>query len=263
MSDLINFDGLSFDRVYEIAGKLSKSDFIPVQFKNKPADIIIAWQLGSEIGLKPMQALNGMKVTNGRASVYGDLLKGLVVNRSDCISIEEGWDDGKGWCTVKRKGHVTVSRVFTREDAVKARLWGSSIPWSGYPGMMMMYRARGFAIRHAFPDVLCGIITTEEAQDYHNEESFKEQDIKLINENSAEAEYTREQFYQDAEDEIVEEEVAEKSTKAKLLDLLERKRISDDKKTAWLEKAQVESFEEMPDDKSEKLVKFITSKYGE
>lgn len=34
---------------------------------------------------------------------------------------------------------------------------------------MMQMRARGFALRDAFPDVLKGMITAEEAQDYPDE----------------------------------------------------------------------------------------------
>ena len=35
-----------------------------------------------------------------------------------------------------------------------------------YPKRMMQMRARGFALRDAFPDVLRGLITSEEAQDF-------------------------------------------------------------------------------------------------
>ncbi len=35
-----------------------------------------------------------------------------------------------------------------------------------YPKRMLQLRARGFALRDAFPDVLKGLVTAEEAQDY-------------------------------------------------------------------------------------------------
>ena len=38
--------------------------------------------------------------------------------------------------------------------------------WKAYPDRMLQHRARGNALRDAFPDVLRGIITSEEAQDY-------------------------------------------------------------------------------------------------
>jgi hypothetical protein len=69
-------------------------------------------------------------------------------------------------CVAKRKGRKPVTARFSVEDAKRAGLWGKQGPWSAYPKRMMQMRARGFALRDAFPDVLKGMITAEEAQDY-------------------------------------------------------------------------------------------------
>jgi hypothetical protein len=55
---------------------------------------------------------------------------------------------------------------FSVADAKRAGLWGKSGPWTQYPRRMLQLRARGFALRDAFPDVLKGLVTAEEAQDY-------------------------------------------------------------------------------------------------
>ena len=39
-------------------------------------------------------------------------------------------------------------------------------PWKSYPDRMLQMRARGFALRDAFADVIGGLITSEEAEDY-------------------------------------------------------------------------------------------------
>jgi hypothetical protein len=69
----------------------------------------------------------------------------------------------------KRKGRKPVTAKFSVEDAKRAGLWGKQGPWQAYPKRMMQMRARGFALRDAFPDVLKGLITAEEAQDYPDE----------------------------------------------------------------------------------------------
>jgi hypothetical protein len=51
-------------------------------------------------------------------------------------------------------------------EAKKAGLWGKQGPWTQYPRRMLQMRARGFALRDAFPDVLRGLVTAEEAADY-------------------------------------------------------------------------------------------------
>jgi hypothetical protein len=63
---------------------------------------------------------------------------------------------------------------FSVTDAKKAQLWGKGGPWSQYARRMLQMRARGFALRDAFPDVLRGLITAEEAQDYPTPEPVRE-----------------------------------------------------------------------------------------
>jgi hypothetical protein len=70
----------------------------------------------------------------------------------------------------KRKGRTPVVFKFSVEEAKRALLWGKAGPWTAYPKRMMQMRARGFALRDAFADVLTGLITAEEAHDYPAEQ---------------------------------------------------------------------------------------------
>jgi hypothetical protein len=72
-------------------------------------------------------------------------------------------------CLVKRRYNEDMEETvatFSVLDAKQARLWGKQGPWQQYPKRMLAMRARGFAIRDAFPDAMKGMITAEEAQDY-------------------------------------------------------------------------------------------------
>jgi hypothetical protein len=75
-------------------------------------------------------------------------------------------------CTAIRVGAEPVVRSFSVEDAKKAGLWGKAGPWQQYPKRMLQMRARGFAVRDAFPDVLRGLITAEEAADIPARDAF-------------------------------------------------------------------------------------------
>jgi hypothetical protein len=78
-------------------------------------------------------------------------------------------------CQTSRKGKdANVVGRFSVADAKRAGLWGKSGPWTQYPRRMLQLRARGFALRDAFPDVLKGLVTAEEAQDYPATEAAKE-----------------------------------------------------------------------------------------
>jgi len=153
---------------------LASSSMVPKAYQGKPNDVLVCLQWGYEMGMAPMQALQNIAVINGKPSMYGDSAMALVQASSVCEDIEE-YFEGEGTsnpvavCVAKRKGRKPVTVRFSVQDAVKAQLWGKQGPWTQYPKRMMQMRARGFALRDAFPDVLRGLITAEEAQDYPNE----------------------------------------------------------------------------------------------
>jgi hypothetical protein len=150
---------------------VANSDFAPKDFRGKPASCVLAIQAGAEIGLSPMQALQSIAVVNGRPSIFGDAALAVVKASHVCEFVTETLEgDGEqmvATCTAKRRGYPTPTVVrFSVADAKKASLWGKSGPWTQYPKRMLQMRARGFALRDAFPDALRGMVTAEEAQDY-------------------------------------------------------------------------------------------------
>jgi len=161
----------SFDDAYRFATMVAKSDFAPKDFKGKPESCLLAIQHGSEIGLSPMQSLQNIACINGRPAIWGDAALAVAMASPVCESVTESID-GEGdsmvaTCTAKRRGYEKPTVVrFSVADAKKAGLWGKSGPWTQYPRRMLQLRARGFALRDAFPDVLKGLVTAEEAQDY-------------------------------------------------------------------------------------------------
>ena len=153
---------------------LASSSMVPRAYQGKPQDVLVCVQWGYEMGLAPMQALQNIAVINGKPSVYGDAAMALVQASPVCEDVEEYFEDEGtpnpvAVCVAKRKGRKPVTVRFSVEDAKRAGLWGKQGPWSAYPKRMMQMRARGFALRDAFPDVLKGMITAEEAQDYPND----------------------------------------------------------------------------------------------
>jgi len=159
----------------EFSNMLSRSQMVPKNYQNKPEDVLVAVQWGYEIGLAPLQALQNISVINGKPSVYGDAAMALVQASPVCEDVQEtiegdGTSNPVAICKVKRKGRSEVISKYSVEDAKRAGLWGKQGPWSQYPKRMLQMRARGFALRDAFPDVLKGLITAEEAQDMPVEE---------------------------------------------------------------------------------------------
>jgi len=177
MTQLINRQGFApatITEAMEFSKMLADSSMVPRAYQGKPQDIMVCVQWGYEIGLQPMQALQNIAVINGKPSVYGDAAMALVQASPVCEGVEE-YMEGEGTanpvavCVANRKGRKPVTARFSVEDAKRAGLWGKQGPWQAYPKRMLAMRARGFALRDAFPDVLKGLITAEEAQDFPDE----------------------------------------------------------------------------------------------
>ncbi|WP_328186996.1 recombinase RecT [Marinobacter sp. OP 3.4] len=158
----------SMDEAFRMAEMLAGSQMVPKNYQGKPQDALVAMMMGSELGLNPIQSLANVAVINGKPAIYGDALLALVQNHPKFGGHEEFCDEATmtATCTVWRKGDAAKHTVtFSQADAQKAGLWGKSGPWTQYPKRMLMWRARGYALRDKFADALGGLITVEEARD--------------------------------------------------------------------------------------------------
>lgn len=176
----------TWEEIERFAQKAARSGMVPRDFVGKEDAICIAVQMGSELGLPPMQSLQNIAVVNGRPSIWGDAMPALCRASGVVRSIRE-WSEGEGdyltfHCEAIRKDDPNpVTGKFSVLDAKRAGLWKEtpktmkrgrdgqyevdSGPWYSYPHRMLQMRARGFALRDAFPDVLRGLISAEEAAD--------------------------------------------------------------------------------------------------
>ncbi|THJ32380.1 hypothetical protein E8K88_11800 [Lampropedia aestuarii] len=155
----------TFDQAMAFSNMLADSDLVPKDYKGKPGNCMIAMQWGSELGLKPLQALQNLAVINGRPALWGDAVIALVRSSPICEYVLETDDGQTATCKVKRRGEPEQVRTFGMDDAKAAGLAGKQGPWTQYPKRMRQMRARAFALRDVFPDVLRGLPVAEEVVD--------------------------------------------------------------------------------------------------
>ena len=160
----------SLDEAMRFAEMLAASKLVPSAYKDKPADVLVACQWGAEIGLPPLQALQSIAVINSVPSVWGDAVVGLVRGSGVCEYINQDWDEETktATCTVKRKGEPEQVRTFSREDANLAGHMNKDT-YKKNLRRMLSIRARTFALRDVFADVLRGLKVAEEVMDYPEE----------------------------------------------------------------------------------------------
>ncbi|NDA48711.1 MAG: hypothetical protein EBY21_15840, partial [Alphaproteobacteria bacterium] len=160
-------------RDYEEAQRLAKllcdAKMAPQGFE-KPETCLVGILQGLEMGLSPLFALQRMAIVDGRLTIWGDGALALVLRSGLCVSITE-WlegDDESEWishCEVLRDGwDRPITRSFAVQDAKRANLWHKPGPWTDYPKRMLQMRARAFALRDVFADVLGGLYFREEIE---------------------------------------------------------------------------------------------------
>lgn len=229
----------------EFANIVAKTDFAPKEMKNKPNDLLLAMQMGAELGLKPMQAIQNIAVINGRPSVWGDAALAVVKNHKDFEYCSEYLEENNtvAICEIKRKGEPLKKVKFSIKDAERAGLLtdrtSSFSAWKKYPERMLQMRARGFAIRDSFPDALKGLVTSEEAQDY-NTKVYEHDEIKEEN-----------------------EELASKDQLKEFYNLYESLAIDNERAKKWLDKAEISSFNEMKISDMQKLIDYLHQQESE
>lgn len=155
------------DQAYRLAQALAGSQMTPKAFNNDPNKILVGIIAGMEVGLAPFQALQSIAVINGNPSLWGDGALALIQGSGLLVDIEETDDGETATCRLVRKDRETpIIRSFSNAMASKAGLLGKAGPWTQYQSRMRQMRARSWAMRDGFPDVLKGIGIAEEVRDF-------------------------------------------------------------------------------------------------
>lgn len=156
----------TMDETFRLAQAICKAGMAP-RGMEQPEKAMIAIMRGMEVGLTPMMALDKIAIVQGRPVIWGDGALGLVRGSGLCEFVKERMEgDGEkriAYCEAKRKGEVdSITRSFSVSDAKLAGLWNKQGPWKQFPDRMLQMRARAFALRDLFADVLGGLYLKEE-----------------------------------------------------------------------------------------------------
>lgn len=246
----------TLDEAMRYAEIMAKSSVVPKDYQNKPGDILVAVQMGAEVGLKPIQALQNISVINGRPAIWGDAALALVKSNPLCVDIIETYDDKEkiARCVAKRKGKSDVIGEFSYEEAKKAGLI-SRETYQKYEKRMIKMRARSYALRDQFTDVLKGLILAEEAQDYPMQDITSSEPKQILNPNATLDDILKskvEALKKAKEEEIQQPEIialteTDELPWEKLERLVKEKGVSDEDIMILLEKGNAEHYAELSD----------------
>ena len=167
----------NIEEAHRYASYVVSSGLAPKHF-DTPEKAMVAMQTARELNLPALTSLRQMYVVNGSVSLFGDLPLALVRRSGQLESISEIQYDKDGVeichenknleavcesavCRIKRVGEAEVVRTYTWKEVVTAGLdknkWGEKETYKGYRRRMLQMRARTWALKDVFTDVLSGI----------------------------------------------------------------------------------------------------------
>lgn len=154
------FSHQRFQTMCQMAEVFIRSRMLPPSIQT-PEQAIVIMIKGQELGLQPLQALNGINVIQGKPVVSPQLMLSLI-NRSgkmEDIKFEIGQDYVS--CTMKRWDRSAHTERFGAKEAVSMGLSGKD-NYKKQALVMYKWRAVAACARVTFPDVIDGLYTPEE-----------------------------------------------------------------------------------------------------
>lgn len=166
-------DAKTFDHGQRVAKMLSSSNLVPEIYKNNMANTLIALEMATRIGASPLMVMQNLYVIQGKPSWSSSFIIAALnsCKRFSPLRFEmDGTGDDYGcraWAyELGSKDRLEGPKI--TYTMAKAEGWftkpGSK--WKTMPELMLRYRAAAFFGRLYAPDVLMGMHTEEEVQDF-------------------------------------------------------------------------------------------------
>lgn len=172
-----------------LATGLAEAGLLPDALMRKPKDVIVILAYGAELGLLPMQSVQGIYVVKGRPMLSAQLWTALIARNRHRLKIVESTDTSATARITRGDNGETFEETFSVYDAENAGMLrvvdgkvvarnskGDKLVWEQFTRAMLRYRAIVFCARIACPEVAfnAGI---------HGEE-YDERDVPDLRENS-------------------------------------------------------------------------------
>ncbi len=202
---------------YTIAKYLVTSDSLPSSFKTA-GNILMAIQTGAEMGLEPMQSLNGLYCVNNKLSVWGSTQVFLLR--------KQGWRIKIGTHTIETctvtvsKGDESYEYTSQKNDVIKGKAYGIA------PKEKLFYHCISRILKFYIPEVMGG-------QNIYNESEI----VDISSEVTQNSQINEPKAKKDALLEFIQNEVKDYDKLMELADDLEN---NDQKKAFELKKVELQ-----------------------
>ena len=159
----------NFELAQRQAKALSVSSLVPEAYRGNIANCLVALEIAHRIGASPLLVAQNLHIIHGRPSWSSQFII-AALNSCDRFSpLRFKMTDGGciAWATDKDNGEVLEGPEVTLEMA-EAEGWSTKngSKWKTLPDLMLRYRAAAFFGRLYAPDVLMGMHSADEVEDF-------------------------------------------------------------------------------------------------
>jgi|GEM_PF-1152971 len=166
-----------FEHIQRVAKIFASSTMVPAHFRGNLGNCLIALDYAARIKANPFMVMQNMYIVHGRPGIEGKLVIALInqSGRFEPLQFEQDENGCRAFAKEKKSGKILKGPKVTWE-MVKAEGWdqpkqmkdGKGViksKWETMPELMFMYRSAAFFARTHCPEVLLGMLTTEEIED--------------------------------------------------------------------------------------------------
>ena len=151
------------DQLMRLSTAICRTEMVPQVLRGRPDAILAVMMAGAELGIGPMQSLQGIDLIQGRPALSAELMRALVVQEGHTFRLDQTDEAATVTCRRREWADDIPNAVFswTIEDAKRAQLAGKD-NYKKFPRAMLAARASSEAARAVFPDVIVGLSYTPE-----------------------------------------------------------------------------------------------------
>src|SRR5574343_467383 len=142
--------------VGDLAAKIAGTDFVPKDFRGKPAAVAGAILFGRELGLPPMTTLKNTYVVHGTPDLSAEAQRALVLAAGHEIEFEEVTATR---CKIRGRragSEVWTPAQYTMDEAKQSGDFGKNSNYKTRPQEMLIARCTSRLCSMIFPDVTGG-----------------------------------------------------------------------------------------------------------
>ncbi len=164
-----------------LAEGLSRTDFVPKEFRGSAGNVTAVILKGKSLGLDPMQSLEMFYVVHGRVGMYAKAMLQLVIRAGHSLVAVERTEQ-QVTVRARRRGETEYADYsWSIARATKAG-YATKEKYKTNPMEMLHWKAIAEACKFTFPDVIGGLTSVEDLElgDYDDTPSSAPAEAKAV-----------------------------------------------------------------------------------